>query len=261
MEENDFIDQDIQAQKSVFRSMMVEHWKKQYYSGTYSDRMPDSYRDIIDTIVDKRTKPPYLFITINAKSEITNTNFIKAIFKMLSKKWLTSYIGAFEFYGTELDKHTHFHMLVNRKSKIPSEVIRELKRSVYQICDTENPHIFNVKYLQNEEAVLQQKVNYILGIKKEEKNESVELNSISRKKYGLKPYYLGPDSERFLSLVETRTNKPKGLELPASDSEEEESDAETSEEEDNPKEYDYPEIKTDGGPSGSDESTPYRSTG
>ncbi|WP_445772308.1 hypothetical protein, partial [Rheinheimera sp.] len=108
------------------------------------------------------------------------------------KLWIEGYLYVLEQRGEneiEIGKGFHTHILIKLNGhKKKSHIDRELKNQWKNILDTENYHIFNIKYIDNEEQLRKQK--YILGTKSEQsKHLKQEYDIIWRERNNLKKYY------------------------------------------------------------------------
>lgn len=158
-------------------------------------------RDLgLNVVVQKRTtikNYSHLFLTINPPPSMVLMDFQKTIEKTLQttkglKLWIEGYLYVLEQRGEneiEIGKGFHTHILIKLNGhKKKSHIDRELKNQWKNILDTENYHIFNIKYIDNEEQLRKQK--YILGTKSEQsKHLKQEYDIIWRERNQLKKYY------------------------------------------------------------------------
>lgn len=134
----------------------------------------------------------YIFITINPNAQITLLDFINKINKLMSKKWMGSYLYVYEQRGETLEevgKGFHFHAIIEKpKTKKYSEMIRELSNSANSVCDTSNFHFFNIKSISEEEC--QRKIIYLTGSKADEcKHLKQTMDIVFRNNNNLKSFY------------------------------------------------------------------------
>jgi len=132
----------------------------------------------------------WYFLTINPAPDKRLPDFIKAINKALSKRWITYYIYVIEQRGeseAELGKGFHTHIIFNKGIK-NCKVIKEMANSFRHMCDTSNFHLFNLKNIGDEEK--RRKIEYITGMKAdEEKHLKQQMDIIFRQREKLKSYY------------------------------------------------------------------------
>ena len=145
----------------------------------------------------KNKKYSHLFLTINPPPQMLLMDFHKTIEKTLSttkglKLWIEGYLYVLEQRGeneTEIGKGFHTHILIKIKDhKKKSEIDRELKNQWKNILDVDNYHIFNIKYIDNDEQKRKQK--YILSEKSDtNKHLKQKYDIIWRENNSLKKYY------------------------------------------------------------------------
>lgn len=131
------------------------------------------------------SKPPFAFITINPYPQITLDDFTKYINKFIRRKIIDSYYYVYEVRKKDLTG-LHCHMLIKYNCK-PYDLKRNMQNTFKNVCDESNPSILNLKYI--EEDILQSKIAYMNGEKKDAKKEGVEATKIYRFENGLSDYY------------------------------------------------------------------------
>ncbi len=114
-------------------------------------------------------KPPYLFITINPRKDVTLEILQKHVKKLLSKKTITHFAYVYEVRKGK--EGLHCHMLVHYNDK-PYNFKRGVKNTFKTITDVNNPEILNFKFVAKE--ILSQKISYMLGNKKDDKKSGVK---------------------------------------------------------------------------------------
>lgn len=139
----------------------------------------------------------HLFLTINPPPSMILEDFHKKIKNTLQttkglKLWIEGYLYVLEQRGEnkeEIGKGFHTHILIKLKDhKKKSEIDRELKNQWKGILDTENYHIFNIKYIDYDEQLRKQK--YILTLKSDEsKHLKQQHDIIWRQSNSLNNYY------------------------------------------------------------------------
>lgn len=144
----------------------------------------------INTIIDETynkyaTKPPYWFITINPRPDVMLDEFKKKIEKITKKVTVKEY---FYVYEVRKQDHSglHCHMIV-RTTDRPYNFKRGIKNTVKSICDVENSCILNFKNIV--EDVIRDKIDYMLGQKKNSKMAGVLATVAYRKENLLNDYY------------------------------------------------------------------------
>lgn len=133
-------------------------------------------------------KTPYIFLTVNPQKDITLTAFMTAVNKFLKKKSITHYFGVYEVRKAETGLHAH--ILVSQNSPF-YDFKRSTKNTFKNICNTENSNILNFKNISEE--LLPDKINYMLGGKKDAKLQGVQDTITYREKYSINPYYESVD--------------------------------------------------------------------
>lgn len=132
----------------------------------------------------------WYFLTVNPRPDIQLRDFIKAINKSLSKKWITYFIFVIEQRGeceAEIGKGFHTHIIFNKGIK-HCKVVQEMSNTFKKMCDVSNFHLFNLKSIGEEEK--KRKIEYILGVKADDdKHLKQSMDIIFRKKENLKSYY------------------------------------------------------------------------
>lgn len=135
-----------------------------------------------------RHNGPYMWITVNARPEITPEAIVKKAHKAFKKRWIEHAIYSLEQRAEEFPyEGFHIHAVVKKGAKSPFEALRELKSTFNTLCDTNNPHCFHVRYLEVDDA--RDKVAYLLGLKRPEKLAKVELDKRLRSDYGYPDYW------------------------------------------------------------------------
>lgn len=135
----------------------------------------------------KPKAPPltFVFLTINPKPEVGLESFMNKVQKITKSTMFADHLGVIEQRGTgeTLGKGFHAHILFRRHSplsdsKPPSEIKRDLKRSLKNYTTINNPSCLNIQFIGDEFAA--DKKLYILGIKDGEKQQKVSDDKIWR---------------------------------------------------------------------------------
>lgn len=125
----------------------------------------------------------FFWVTVNPRKDVELPKLITTVSKMYKKKWIQNY---FYVYETTKNNHNHSHGLIKAKYE-SARARKELGNSVKDICDISNVHCFKFVELTEEKA--KQKLLYMLGQKKTQKLDDVQLTQEWREKEHLKPYY------------------------------------------------------------------------
>ena len=149
----------------------------------------------LNTIIEKRKnikQYTHIFLTINPPPSMLLEDFHNRVLKTISKNWIEGYIYVLEQRGENLEeigKGFHTHILLKlRGHKRKSEIDREIKNTWKKILDTDNYHILNIKYIDDDEQKRKQK--YMLTLKSEEiKHKKQEYDIIWRGNNNIKKYY------------------------------------------------------------------------
>lgn len=173
----------------------------QHYKGIYARQMSQDFlntgqlpyepEDIeCKALIDRArnaviSKPPYAFITINPYDVITLDELQKYVNKYKKRKFIDSYYYVYEVRKKD---HTglHCHMLIKYNCK-PYDLKRNTQNTFKNVCDDSNPCVLNIKYI--EQDILQSKITYMNGDKKESKKEGVLATKEYRIENGLPAYF------------------------------------------------------------------------
>ncbi|AXQ66250.1 MAG: putative replication initiation protein [Cressdnaviricota sp.] len=122
--------------------------------------------------------------------------------KLLTKKWITTYVYTYE-QRSETSEHYkgfHCHILLYRKDKSNSQMMKEIRNTCKHICDISNTHILNFRNLKTD-ADVEKAYNYITGIKADSNKHTKQMiDKEFRKHYYLKEYYK-KDPDNLISLI------------------------------------------------------------
>lgn len=146
-------------------------------------------RMIKNGLLDADKKPHALItVSLGAEREIDYRELPTQIQNTLSRN--ASAIGnntyefSCEFYGSKQQFQPHVHIFVKGKGTVLPKVVRAFTRTFNGL----KPNMVNV--LRSDKGDLYAKrQDYVRGIKKDDKAESVKLDEIFRNKYDLKNYY------------------------------------------------------------------------
>ena len=183
------------ARKKLLQKIMYDQMLEDVEKGDYTMVNNRFAKPYLDKYREKRLdKPLHVFITINLRDDEDLEKFIKKVKKSSTKKWIKWSIYCFEQRSsTEEFSGYHCHMLINRNTKVPSELERELKSSFRKILDVENRACLNFKYIPEE--AIQQKIEYMEGKKSGvDKLLKAKMDVIFRKNNNLENIYHTQDS-------------------------------------------------------------------
>lgn len=142
-------------------------------------------RDVHERTTDRlSSKPPYMLITVNVKTDISLRMLMKKVEKFISKKTITSYAYCYEVRNSE--GGLHCHLLVHYTPK-PYDFKRSTKNTFKTLCDVNNPSCLNFKFVEEENLL--SKYKYINGEKSDKKNASVLASAKYREENKLAKIY------------------------------------------------------------------------
>lgn len=180
-----------QAEKNAKKKLLENFLLKEYfYNYVEEDRLPlevkkDETKELLTRSKERlNSKPPYCFLTVNPRREVSLAELQKKVKKLLNKKTTKEYFLVYEIRKAP-DEGLHVHILLRYTSR-PSDFRRNTKNTFKDICDSNNTHCLNFKFIQ--ENLLKDKVDYMLGDKKDSKKTAVEATIAWRKSQKLKPY-------------------------------------------------------------------------
>lgn len=179
----------------------IQQWWNEYRS--LSNEVYDRFLVTnlgMNTYVKKRetkTKYTHIFLTINPPPAMSLMDFHKDVERTLNKAgkpktWIDGYLYVLEQRGetdNEIGKGFHTHILIKlRDHKKKSEIDRELKNVWKTKLDVDNYHIFNIKYIDDDEQ--KRKQSYMLCQKAEQiKHLKQSYDIIWRQNNCLQQYY------------------------------------------------------------------------
>lgn len=133
------------------------------------------------------SKPPYMFVTINSRPDVTIDVFKKNIEKFINKKTNLKYFGVYEHRGSDTENHgLHAHILVHY-SQTPYGFKRGTKNTFKNVCDVNNPHALNFRNVSEDK--LESKISYMLGDKQSSKLDKVEADKVWRQENSLEEFF------------------------------------------------------------------------
>lgn len=186
----------IQAEKYDF---MRQYIKTVYHSefqstGKLPFDLPEAKEIMEKAYKITASKPPYMFVTVNARPDVTLETFKKVIDKFINKKTNITYFGVYEHRGAEEissaniyhNKGLHAHILVHY-TQTPYGFSRGAKNTFKHVCDVNNPHTLNFRNVTEDK--LESKIKYMLGEKQTSKLDKVAADVIWRAENNLPDYF------------------------------------------------------------------------
>lgn len=172
-----------------FQTSAAEWWEREKFL-LQSEGEARAIRELAfrDAIISEKSEKmenseKFFWITINPRPGVSLPELMKVQEKMISKKWIQSYAYVYE----NTDKgHIHTHTLIKAEYE-PSRARKEIASTAKSICDVSNVHIFKFVVLDAEKA--KQKLSYMLGNKKPNKMQGVDLTTKWRVENHLKKIY------------------------------------------------------------------------
>lgn len=178
----------------------LEKWMVNFYYKYFDDHfkehgcLPFEISDEVQKIALQNmakkftTKSKYMMVTVNPKPDIELDDFIKKIEKYVSRKMVKKYAYVYEVRKYEEKEYVglHSHILLEYDGT-PSNFRRNTKNTFKKICDTNNSHILNFKFVPEEH--LSDKMEYLKGKKVTKKMTSVELSKRYREENELENLY------------------------------------------------------------------------
>lgn len=230
----------IKAQQKAEDFLLQQQFKDMLLSGEYDDmpyKTPTAIRGYIERYsslheVDRYVarEYPFVIVTCNSKKEFDDKpdEFIKVVEKATSKKWINNAVYVYEQREKDQAKKwfgLHTHILIEREGKRECEIRREFKRSFKNVCDTNNSHCLNFRFIKVSDV--SKVVEYLIGKKaSEDKQKGQVIDVIMRTELKLEPFY------EIGRLLQNLIDEPTSSE---EDEEDEEDEEEETEEEEKPK--------------------------
>lgn len=186
----------IDAFEKAEKELITTAIKRQYVSDFCDEgKTPHEYpskelNEILLKQSDKLIqKSPFMLLTINPRMGWLLGELKPLVEKFVKKKWIREYFYVYEVRRTptkEIDPGLHVHILLRYTGR-PYDCKKSIKKMFASVCDTNNPEILNIKYIP--ETLLPEKIDYLLGRKKDSKHQGVLATVEYRKQNKLKPYY------------------------------------------------------------------------
>lgn len=151
-----------------------------------------SLEDCVEQLVKngglKKTKKPHSLVTLSLPKEEYQKDFSDEIKKCINRNQSmmnnNDYIFNLEFYGKKSDEiHPHAHILIKGGGMDKSKIIRAFSRH-FKI----QKNFIDIQRSEDEVLYLK-RLDYIKGIKKDEKMEYVQKDEEFREKHGILKYY------------------------------------------------------------------------
>lgn len=159
--------------KKMFIASMYANFVEQ---GTLPEETtdPKHIKLIEDAVNRTMTKPPYFFMTINPQKGTSLEALQIKVEKFTARKIVQRYCYVYEVRREEdvkEDQGLHCHMIIKYQNIRPYDFKVAAKNTFKTICDSQNPHCLNFKQIS--ENIIEDKVNYMLGNKKDAKLSGV----------------------------------------------------------------------------------------
>lgn len=134
----------------------------------------------------------YVMITVNYKdNDIKNLpEILKIHNKFLKRRMCKDFhyacieqrsVDENQIYGI------HSHFVIDRNEYKPSKLMSLIKNTFKNVCLVNNPQILNFKWFHKD--MLEEKISYIKGIKKDDKMAKVSVDKIFRKQYNIPNFF------------------------------------------------------------------------
>ena len=193
--------------KQAITSTYKTYYQELIWNGDLDAIVPElkKLREVTNEVKESKVTE-YLFITINARQNITFEEIFEVMPKLTKKKWLTDYIYVYEQRSEIQYDYSgyHVHMILKRNGKKLFDIRKEFKSTLKHICDVANPHILNIKNIKDS-ADLKRRVNYITNFKADVNKHAKQYNDINfREHYKLERYYVS--NEHFLEYIDQAVN-------------------------------------------------------
>lgn len=176
----------VQAQNEAKKELVKRACLREYFQnfvekGEFPMLIENEVKEIMDNQAKKlQTKSPYCLLTINPRPEVTFAALKKQVDKFLKKKTVPEWFQVYEVRKQEEGLHCH---VLCRYTPPPYQFKRSAKNTFKGICDAENSAVLNFKFV--EEALLNDKIAYMLGNKQEKKQKGVKDTLAYREKYNI----------------------------------------------------------------------------
>lgn len=197
----------MKAYNKKLEQILLENFTLKCQLGTADAFLQDIYNEnaILRKQLIEKTEceaRPYIWLTIRP-SNITFKEFEKVINKMMSKKWIKTYLYVYEQTGVteqEIGKGFHFHGLIYKGTKRNQQCIDEFRNTLKHIIDLDSKYVnnfFNLNFIPIK--YVKTKINYMLG-HKQSSHENVKdikqkYDRPFRDQYGIQQYYKSEDFE------------------------------------------------------------------
>lgn len=200
------------------KQAFVQFWKNYYLQKIANCEMDTMIVGLQKLREEMREKEDakctdWTLITINPYLHVTMKELEAVVLKVVSKKWITTYCYTYEQRAetSEDYKGFHCHLLIYRKDKSNSTLIREIRNTCKNICDTSNTHILNFRNLKTDDDV-RKAYNYITGEKADEnKHIKQMIDKEFRIHYKLKPFYISDENKILYNIINNGVSTQKTL--------------------------------------------------
>lgn len=176
------------AQDKFLKTLLLRSYVSDFMS---EGKTPTEYQDadVRQAIEKQKTnvlvKSPFVLLTVNPRPTVSLKELQKSMSKFLNKKWLKGYFYVYEVRKADYSG-LHCHILYQYNSR-PYDMQKSVKTHFAKICDANNPNILNIKFIP--EDILNDKVAYLLGNKKDKKQPGVIATVQYRTTNNISQYY------------------------------------------------------------------------
>lgn len=188
------IDEELQM-KALQECLMTRyraHFNKLLDEGEADDILPIVKEfNIEQQKKEEKFKSDYAFITINPHPQASLTEFKQTVEKAVKKSFIKKSLHVLEQRGEnneEVGKGFHTHILINKGDYRYSHLCREFASTFKKLCDTSNPHCFNITLCKKTDLVNRQ--NYMIAQKSDPKKHlKQQFDKVFRQNNFFKDYY------------------------------------------------------------------------
>lgn len=181
------IAQRMHARQVAIDKLLEEHFKDYYRRHPEEYLYSDLDADLLEIVELSYRNGQYAFITLNFNKSKYKQDKVLNILNGKQFNYIERWIACFE-YHTKKGEHPHIHMLIEKKNDASakctkSKIIADYYRKYGEFLDDKQK--VDVRMPKNPEG----KLNYILGLKIDDKMADVEEDKKYRKENGLQETY------------------------------------------------------------------------
>lgn len=159
--------------------------------------------DQYKTLQKKKVTSHYYWVTVNSKQGTDLTKFMKKVEGYCNRVMIGGAIYSIEFDGCPEERGPHAHILCYNVKDTDSD-FRKNTLSTFKTFFGDKAKlssVLKIKVVKPTVECIHDKMNYAMGNKwKQEKDESVIYNRMTRELYGLQDFYI---TKSFEELIET----------------------------------------------------------